>query len=99
MMQRSVASFGLRMWRRCALLLCLATRRSIRGQNVCPALPLLSMDENLTMGVYSKVCVGRVLREFSSLPMIIELDDLSKELCELRVFALCGGQRGGSGSP
>ena len=30
--------------------------------------------------------------------MIIELDDLSKELCELRVCALCGGQRGGSGS-
>ena len=30
--------------------------------------------------------------------MIIELDDLSKELCELRVCALCGEQRGDSGS-
>ena len=44
------------------------------------------------------VCVVGVLREYSSLPMIIGLDDLSRELCELCVCALCGGQRGGSGS-
>ena len=41
------------------------------------------------------VCVG-VLREYSSLPMIIGSDDLSRELCEMCVCALCGGQRGGS---
>ena len=50
------------------------------------------------MGVLFQSVCCLSLREFSSLPMIIELNDLSKELCELRVFALCGGQRGGSGS-
>ena len=44
------------------------------------------------------VCVVGVLREYSSLPMIIGLDDLSRELCERCVCALCGRQRGGSGS-
>ena len=44
------------------------------------------------------VCFVRVLREYSSLSMIIGLDDLSRELCEMCVCALCGGQRGGSGS-
>ena len=61
----------------------------------------------ITYATFSLITITRKLRRnygcrnygFHYARTLSNLDELSRELCEMCVCALCGGQRGGSGSP